>query len=100
MQVKVIEKYEIDIQSNSAKNFIGKDGNKVVIEEKKARRATVVICEAMEFTLPLLLPESFLTPELIKTGDYLDVTCPQLAELKPLLIKNVNRVISGKIKNV
>ena len=99
-QITVIDKYEIEIQSRPAMNFIGQDGKPVSIEAQKERLAWVVLGEYDEFVVPFVLPATFDAKRITK-GSILNVTCKdkELEILRPINIKNVNRVIDPSSKN-
>jgi len=93
-QIKVLERYEIDLQAQPAKSFKGRDGEQVTMAAQVARRATVVVASYDEFTCPWILPESFDASK-VKAGSVLHVDCPTIDKLVPMRVKNVNRVIEG-----
>jgi len=95
-QIKVLESYPIELQAQPEKKFRDKETHEMItIEAQVARNATVVVGQAAEFTLPFILPASFDSSR-VKVGDFLDVTCPGFESLRPLNIRNVNRIIPGK----
>lgn len=92
--IKVVEKYDIDIQAQPEKKFNDREtGKQVTIEAQKARRATVVIADYEEFRVPFVLPEHYDSRE-VKVGSVLHVVCQSLESLRPFPIKNVNRLLS------
>lgn len=96
-QVQVLDMYEIMLQKQDEKKFTGRDGNEVRIEAQEARNATVVVCQYDEYTLPFVLPAHFdVKAQKVEKGCFLNIDCPALESVRPLKIKNVNRIIYKK----
>lgn len=99
-QVLVCDRYRISLQAQDAKSFTNSEGKKIEIEAQAAREASVVICEYNEFRVPFILPVHFdENKDKIEIGSVLDITCNSLDDLRPLQIKNVNRVLPKKPAN-
>jgi len=95
-QIKVLDMYPIELQAQPEKKFRDKDTHEVIIiEAQVARAATVVIGENAEFRVPFILPASFDAGR-VKKGDFLDITCQGFESLRPLNVRNVNRIIPSK----
>lgn len=91
-QIRVVETYEIDLQATPARSFRGRDGEKVEMEAQAARRATVAVCEYDEYKLPFVLPQGFDASK-VRPNVILHVECAGLENVRPLKVKNVNRII-------
>ena len=92
--IKVTDFYKIQLQKQDVKSFTNNEGRVVNLPAENEREAWVVVGEYDEFTVPFILPEHFeVTKDNIKIGVTLSVTCNGLDDLRPLKIKNVNRVI-------
>ena len=96
-QITIRDMYNISMQAQDAKRFTGRDGQKIEIDAIEAREGICVVAEYDEYTVPFILPAHFdVHKNPVKVGDYLNVTCPGLEQLRPLQIRNVNRVIPAK----
>lgn len=97
-QIEVVDIYQIQIQAQDEKRFTDRStGKEVVIPAQKERQATVVICRYEEYVLPFILPEHFdANAQGVKIGSILNVTASGLETIRPINIRNVNRVINPK----
>lgn len=97
-QIEVVDIYQIDIQAKDEKRFTDRStGKEVVIEAQKEREATVVIAKYDEYVIPFILPEHFdYKARGVKEGSILNVTAGGLETIRPINIRNVNRVINQK----
>lgn len=95
-QIEVVDIYQIHIQAKDAMKFTDRQtGKEVIIEAQKEREAMTVICKYDEYILPFILPEHFdANAQGVKIGSILNVTASGLETIRPINIRNVNRVIN------
>lgn len=97
-QVEVVDIYQIHIQAQDEKKFTDRQtGREVIIEAQKEREATVVIAKYDEYVIPFILPAHFDAKTAgVREGTILNVTASGLETIRPINIRNVNRVINPK----